>query len=80
MTKNGLSIQTISTKWADIQTAHILLLRQVTKKKQKSDPLHFIKFHLSNPHHTYLVLPDTKADPSENQKSAIFVNAQRTLS
>jgi hypothetical protein len=58
MTKNGLDIQTISTKRTDFQTDSVLLLVQVTEKKEKANPSHFLKFLL--------------ADPSQNQKSAIF--------
>jgi hypothetical protein len=42
MTKNGLDIQTISTKRTDFQTDHVLLLGQVTEKK--AHPSHFLKF------------------------------------
>jgi hypothetical protein len=35
MTKNGLDIQTISTKRTDFQTDRVLLLGQVTEKKKK---------------------------------------------
>ena len=44
MTKNGLDIQTISTKRTDFQADHILLLGQVTEKQIKADPSHFLKF------------------------------------
>ena len=72
MTKNGLDIQTISTKRTDFQTDRVLLLRQVIQKKEKANPSHFLKFLLTSPHCTHLVLPDTQADPSQNQKSAIL--------
>ena len=75
MTKNGLDIQTISTKRTALQTDRVLLLRQVTEKKEKADPSHFLKFLFTDPHCTHLVLPDTQADPSQNQKSAIFATA-----
>lgn len=61
MTKNGLDIQTISTKWIDKQADPVLLLGQVTAKKGKANPSHFLKFLLATPHCTHLVLPDTKA-------------------
>jgi hypothetical protein len=79
MTKNGLNIQTISNKRTDFQTDRVLLLGQVTDKEKKAHPLHFLKILLADPHCTHLVLPDTPADPSQNQKSAIFSNAQRTI-
>ncbi|MBK7880148.1 MAG: hypothetical protein IPJ83_06255 [Saprospiraceae bacterium] len=44
MTKNGLDIQTISTKRTDFQTDRVLLLGQVTEKQVKADPSHFLKF------------------------------------
>ena len=44
MTKNGLDIQTISTKRTDLQTDRVLLFGQVTEKKEKSNPSHFLKF------------------------------------
>ena len=77
MTKNRLDIQTISTKRTDFQTDRVLLLSQVTEKKEKAHASHFLKFLLADPHCTHLVLPDTQADPSQNQKSAIFANAPK---
>lgn len=79
MTKNGLDIQTISAKRTDFQADHILLLGQVTEKKEKADPSHFLKFLFAYPHCTHLVLPDTKANASQNQKSAIFSNPQMKI-
>lgn len=38
MTKNGLDIQTISTKRTDIQADRVLLLGQVTEKEEKAHP------------------------------------------
>ena len=77
MTKNGLDIQTISTKRIDLQTDRVLLFRQVTEKKEKANPSRFLKFLFADPHCTHLVLPDAQADPSQNQKSAIFANAPK---
>lgn len=74
MTENGLDIQTISTKRTDFQADRVLLLGQVTEKKGKANPSHFLKFLLANPHCTHLVLPHPQDDPSQNQKSAIFAN------
>lgn len=48
MTKNGLNIQTISTKRTDIQADRVLLLRQVTEKEEKANPSHFLKFLLAS--------------------------------
>jgi len=44
MTENGLDIQTISTKRTDFQSDRVLLLGQVTEKKEKTHPSHFLKF------------------------------------
>jgi len=75
MTKNELEIKTILNKRIDKLTDRVLLFVQVTEKKEKADTSHFLKFLFANPHCTHLVLPDPKADPSQNQKSAIFANA-----
>ena len=72
MTKNEIDIQTISTKRTDLQTDRVLLFGQVTEKKEKSNPSHFLKFLFADPHCTHLVLSKTQADPSQNQKSAIL--------
>jgi len=79
MTNNGLDIQTTSTKQTDFQTDRVLLLGQVTEKKEKANPSHFLKFLLTNPHCTHLVLPQTQANASQNQKSAIFANIPWTV-
>jgi hypothetical protein len=79
MNNNGFDILTISTKRTDFQADHILLLGQVTEKEEKTDPSHFLKFLFAYPHCTHLVLPDTKANASQNQKSAIFSNPQMKI-
>lgn len=48
MTKNGLDIQTISTKRTDFQADRVLLWGQVTEKKEKANPSHFLKFLLAS--------------------------------
>jgi hypothetical protein len=48
MTNNGLDIQTISTKQTDFQTDRVLLLDQVTEKKAKVNPSHFLKFLIAS--------------------------------
>jgi len=78
MTENGIDIQTISTKRTDNKADHVLLLGQVTEKKEKAHPSHFLKFLLATPHCTHLVLLDTQANASQNQKSAIFANPLST--
>ncbi len=75
MTKNGHDIRTISTKRTDFQSDRILLLGQMTEKKEKANPSLFLKFLLAKPHCTHLVLPHPQHDPSQNQKSAIFANS-----
>jgi len=79
MTENGLDIQTISNKRTDFQTDRVLLLEQVTETEEKVHSSHFLKFLIAVPHCTHLVLPDTQAVPSQNQKSAIFSNAPWTV-
>jgi hypothetical protein len=48
MTENGLDIQTISTKRTDKQADRVLLFGQVTEKKEKAHPSHFLKFLLTS--------------------------------
>ena len=76
MTKNGLDIQTISTKRTDKQADRVLLLGQLTEKKEKDNPSHFLKFLFADPHCTHLVAaPPSNPTQSSHQKSAIFANA-----
>lgn len=44
MTKNGLDIQTISTKRTDKQADRVLLFGQLTEEKENANPSHFLKF------------------------------------
>jgi hypothetical protein len=72
MTKNGIDIQTISTKRTDFQTDRFLLLGQVTEKKEKPPPSYFLKILLANrtngtfgfDRHTEPTLRETKRDKS----------------
>jgi hypothetical protein len=48
MIKNGLDIQTISTKRTDSQTDRFLFLGQVIQKKEKALPSHFLNFLLTS--------------------------------
>jgi len=66
MTKNGLDIQTISIKRTDFQTDRVLLLGQVIADFNST---HLIGIHSPAAQTAHLVLPDTQADPSQNQKS-----------
>jgi len=69
MIKNGLDIQTISTKRTDFQSNRVLLLGQVTEKKEKAQPSHFLNFFLPVAQTAHLVLPVTQANALQNQKS-----------
>ena len=48
MTKNGIDIQTNSTKLTDFQADGVLLFRQVTEKEEKAHLSHFLKFLLTS--------------------------------
>jgi hypothetical protein len=73
MTKNGLDIQTISTKRTDKQADRILLLGQVTEKKEKANPSHFLKFLLArSTSGTFGFAPTHKADPSTKPQEPLF--------
>ncbi len=77
MTKNGLDIETISTKRIDFQTDCVLLFGKVTEKKEKANPSHFLKFLLtSRTNGTFGFVPTHKADPSAKPKEPFFANAQ----
>jgi hypothetical protein len=80
MTKNGLDIQTISTKRTDKQADRVLLLGQVTEKKEKANPSHFLKFLLSRSTLAHLVLPQpTKPTLQQNQKSQLPAHPQKAV-
>jgi hypothetical protein len=80
MTKNGLDIQTISTKRTDFQSDRVFLLRQVTEKKEKAHPSHFLKFLLaSRTSGTFGFAQTHKANASQNQKSHFLANALTTF-
>ena len=78
MTENGLDIQTISTKpkRTDKQADRVLLLGQVTEKKEKANPSHFLKFLLAHPQVAHLALPHPQSNTSQNQKKQIIANPQ----
>jgi len=48
MNENGLDILTISTKRTDFQADCVLLLGQVTEKKEKANPSHSLRFLLTS--------------------------------
>jgi len=80
MTKNGLNIQTISTKQTDFQTDRVFLLGQVTEKKEKANPSHFLKFLLASRTLAHLVLPQsTKPTLQQNQKSQFSTHPQKAV-
>lgn len=79
MTENRLDIQTILTKRTVKQTDRVLLLGQVTEKKEKANPSHFLKFLLAHPQLAHLVLPDTQTHASQNQKSHFLPTHQRII-
>jgi hypothetical protein len=80
MTKNGLDIQTISTKQTDIQTDRVMLLGLVTEKIEKANPSHFLKFLLANRTLEHLVLPQrTKPTFQQNQKSQFPAHHQKEV-
>jgi len=60
MTRNGLNIQTLSTKRADFQADRVLLFGQVTEKEDISKPSHFLKFLFAYPHCTHCQSPTSQ--------------------
>ena len=75
MTKIGLDIQTISTKRTVFQTDLDLLLVQVITDFNST---HSIRIHPPAAQTAHLVLPDTEADPSQNQKSRFLPTQSET--
>jgi len=75
MTENGPNIQTISTKRTDFQSDRVLLLGQVTEKKEKTHPSHFLKFLLvSRTNGTFGFARHTNP-PFAKPKEPFFTNA-----
>jgi hypothetical protein len=78
MTKNGLDIQTISTKRTDKQADRVLLFGQLREKKEKADPSHFLEFlSASRTNGTFGFAPTHQANASQNQKSRFFTHAPK---
>ena len=77
MTKNGLDIQTISTKRTDFQTDRVLLLGQVTEKEEKAHPSHFLKFLLVNRTNGTFGFAQHTSRPFAKPKEPFFAKAQR---
>jgi hypothetical protein len=76
MTKNGLDIQTISTKRTDFQTDRFLLLGQVTEKEEKAHPSHFLKFLLASRTNGTFGFARHTNRPFAKPKEPFFTNAQ----
>ena len=77
MTENGLDIQTISTKRTDFKADRVLLLGQLTEKKEKANPSHFLKFlFASRTNGTFGFAQTHEANASQNQKSHFFAIAR----
>ncbi len=74
MTKNGLDIQTISTKRTDKQADRVLLLGQVTEKK-KSPPFAFFKISFCQPHKRHIGFCPTHNPTLRKTQRAVSANA-----
>ena len=75
MTENGIDIQTISTNRTDFQTDRVLLLRQVTEKKEKAHPSHFLKFLLASRTNGTFGFARHTSRPFAKPKEPFFANA-----
>jgi hypothetical protein len=67
MTKNGIDIQTISTKRTDLQTDRVLLFRFPIKGTKPTAQT------------AHLALPETQANASQNQKSRYFQHTAKHI-
>jgi hypothetical protein len=72
MTKNGLGIQTISTKRTDFQTDRVLLLGQMTEKR-KSPHFAFFKISFCQPHKWHIWFCPTHKPTLRKTKRAQFI-------
>lgn len=72
MTKNGLNIQTISTKRTDFQTDRVLLFGQVTVKQEKATPSHFLKFLFASRTNGTFGFARHTSQPSAKPKEPFF--------
>lgn len=80
MTKNGLDIQTISTKRTDKQADRVLLLGQVTDKKEKAHASHFLKFLFGNrTNGTFASRTNRVANPSLQKSRFLPTHERRKL-
>jgi hypothetical protein len=72
MNENGLDILTISTKRTDFQADCVLLLGQVTEKKEKANPSHSLRFLLTTAHLAHLVLPNHKPTLRKTKRANFY--------
>jgi len=79
MTKNDLYIQTISSKRTDFQTDRVLLLRQLTEKKEKANPSHFLKFLFASLTNGTFGFARHASRPFAKPKEPFFTNALWTI-
>jgi hypothetical protein len=77
MTKNGIDIQTISTKWTDIQADRVWLLEQEAERKEKADPSHFLKFLLASRTNGTFGFARHTSRPFAKPKEPFFTNAPK---
>ena len=76
MTEYGTNIETILTTSTDNLADRVLLLGQVTEKKEKALHSHFLKFLLaSRTNGTLAFAPNAQANPSAKGKEPFFFNA-----
>lgn len=76
MTEYGTNIETILTTSTDNFADRVLLLGQVTEKKEKAHASHFLKFLLtSRTNGTLVFAPTAQATPSAKAKEPFFFNA-----
>lgn len=68
MTKNVLDIQTILTKRTDFQTDRVLLYSQLTEKKEKANPSHFLKILFASRTNGTFGFARNTSQPSEKPK------------
>ena len=76
MTEYGTNIETILINSTGNLADRVLLLGQVTEKKEKARPSHFLKFLLASRTNGSLVFaPTAQANPSAKAKEPFFFNA-----
>lgn len=76
MTEYGTNIETILINSTGNLADRVLLLGQVTEKKEKAHPSHFLKFLLaSRTNGTLVFAPTAQANPSAKAKEPFFFNA-----